>query len=191
MTAWPVAVACVLAFVASGLLWVRSRYVLVSVAGQSMVPSFHHGDRVLVRRTVRRSPRIGEVAVLRLSRSGARGRPTPNGRIRLDRTRWVIKRVAALPGDAVPESVRAAVGGVPVVPDGMLVLLGDNPHGSKDSRSWGFVPAADLLGKVVARTPVGRSGIRASASGLGDRSRPARPRPAARRAVAGRRPPPG
>jgi signal peptidase I len=178
VTAWPAAGACALACVTGGLVWIRSHYVLVSVAGQSMVPSFKHGDRVLVRRTAGRSPEIGEVAVLRLSRPGP------------GRARWVIKRVAARTGDDVPESVRAAVGGESVVPAGMLVLLGDNPHGSSDSRTRGFFPAADLLGRVVARVPSpGRDGD-ATASGSGDRSRPLGSRRAAAHAGEGRPPTP-
>src|SRR5262249_19252445 len=140
-----------------------------------------HGDRVLVRRSASRLPQRGEVAVLRRSRPNAgapvrRGHPSWPGRGRL-----AIKRVAALPGDAVPESVRTVVGGAVVVPDGMLVLLGDNPRASHDSRSWGFVPAADVLGKVVTKMP----GTPGPASQPGTRRRPAEPSSIARHVAQG------
>ncbi len=35
------------------------------------------------------------------------------------------------------------------VPDGMLFLLGDNRHASKDSRFWGFAPRENVRGRPV------------------------------------------
>jgi hypothetical protein len=72
----------------------------------------------------------------------------------------IVKRVAALPGDDVPRSVRDAVTEA-TVPAGRLVLLGDS-RASADSRAWGFAAVEDVLGVVVAElhrapTPGGAS----------------------------------
>lgn len=120
----------------------RRRFVLVHVQGRSMLPTFRPGDRVLVRRAPADRIARGTVAVLRVRHTAA----AP--------AHWVIKRVAAVPGDPVPASVRPAAGGISVVPAGQLVVLSDNPRGN-DSRRWGLVSGSDLIGPVIATLPPG------------------------------------
>jgi signal peptidase I len=63
--------------------------------------------------------------------------------------RWLVKRVTAVAGDAVPEEVRPSVGGADsLVPVGALVVRGDAER-SQDSRHFGFVLADSVLGTVV------------------------------------------
>jgi signal peptidase I len=129
------------AVLATALLFraVRRRLLLVEVVGDSMAPTYRHGDRLLVVR--RRRFRTGQVVI------AARGMAdlAPGG------CPWLVKRLAAMPGEATPEAAVAASGGRRTVPAHAVVLLGDSPA-SIDSRSVGFVPLADLGGVVLGRT---------------------------------------
>jgi signal peptidase I len=60
----------------------------------------------------------------------------------------MIKRVGAVAGEPVPEGIPVPDA---VVPEGKLVLLGDNAEISFDSRIVGYFPAELLLGGVVRR----------------------------------------
>ncbi len=62
----------------------------------------------------------------------------------------MVKRVAAGPGDPRPAFMPdRGDGSGPVVPTGQLVVLGDNPARSLDSRQIGYVPADRVLGVVL------------------------------------------
>ncbi|NUW38473.1 hypothetical protein HTZ77_44830 [Nonomuraea sp. SMC257] len=127
-----------------GVVGVRRRYLVVTVHGESMLPTYRPGERVLVRRARADSLRAGQVVVLSdlVPAGGAELRP-----------RWIIKRVAALPGDPIPRdtvpALRTASG--TRVPAGHLVVLGDNPDRSHDSRHSGYLTTDRLYG-VVLRT---------------------------------------
>ncbi|MDQ3538867.1 MAG: S26 family signal peptidase, partial [Actinomycetota bacterium] len=98
----------------------------VAVKGVSMAPTLLPGDRLLVR-PVRRLRR-GELVVVR----------DP-----AEPDRWVVKRVAALPGERVLVDGRwLSAGGAG------LVVLGDNAAQSTDSRQYGAVPLRGVHGRV-------------------------------------------
>lgn len=125
----------------------RSRLALIRVTGSSMTPAFADGDRLLVRRTTR--VRRGDAVVFR--------NPVPFGDGD-DALAWLVKRVSALPGDAVPPDVREIVGAPDGgrVPPGSLIVRGDAAR-TQDSRHFGYVPQSSLLGVVLTRpTPLGR-----------------------------------
>ncbi|HEU5475339.1 MAG TPA: S26 family signal peptidase [Actinophytocola sp.] len=131
-----------LAAVAAGRL-AAHRWVAVTVRGDSMCPALTDGDRVLLRRTPVHRLAVGDIVVVRLPGMprvvGPRDRP------------WLIKRVAALPGDPVPSAVAPAVDGAAHVPPNRLVLLSDNPVGAIDSRQFGYLTPDLVLGRVVRR----------------------------------------
>ena len=138
------------------LLWtLYRRYAVVDVHGASMEPTLRHGDRVLVRRVREGGVRTGDIVVV--ERFGWDDQP---------RRVWVVKRAAAVAGDPVPGSVAHAAGVAPgsAVPAGRLVVLGDNPAHSTDSRVWGYLPTDRLLGVVRRRMGAGER----DGSGRGD-----------------------
>jgi signal peptidase I len=147
-------------------LALRNEYTLITVTGDSMWPTLAPGDRVLVRRARLRRIRRGQVIVFEApSANGYRAGALP-GRARADRE-WIIKRVAAVPGDPRPDDIPAAAGSP--VPPGKFVVLGDNPAWSHDSRHIGYVPGDRLLGVVVRAAPrstfdrVGTTAVQSSA----------------------------
>ncbi|MFJ1551423.1 S26 family signal peptidase [Streptomyces sp. NPDC088246] len=133
------------------------RLVVVTVHGISMRPTYQDKDRVLVRR---RPPEVGEVVVIEQPAEASSGWPDGHSppavcleADRLTERRWLIKRVAAVAGGEVPRAQAAALEDMEGrrVPAGRLVLLGDNPEASVDSRSLGFFRESGVLGVVVRR----------------------------------------
>lgn len=57
--------------------------------------------------------------------------------------------------DEWPSSFNSAGAGVVdvEVPEGRVIVLGDNRSVSQDSRVWGAIPVSDIVGKVVCATP--------------------------------------
>jgi signal peptidase I len=144
-------VGLVIAVAAAVTVAIRRRIATVTVSGPSMLPTLADGDRLLIRRVRLADLAVGDIVVLQ--------RPTPDDTWRTEPPRWpptrgdwLIKRVAALPGDPVPAGIPAPDA---TVPGGHLVVLGDNRAASYDSRTVGHVPADRILG-VVVRAVAGR-----------------------------------
>ncbi|WP_354645358.1 S26 family signal peptidase [Kitasatospora camelliae] len=133
----------------------RRRLFLVTVRGLSMFPTLAPGDRMLAVGPGRRPPRTGDIVVAPAPRTvgwaGQRAARTDDR----DAHR-VIKRVAAVGGDRVPERLRSFSGlrDRESVPEGTVLLLGDGRH-SEDSRHWGFCPQHLLVGRVLLRVARG------------------------------------
>ena len=138
----------VLLFLAVNLVTARIR-----VEGNSMEPSLHDGQMVVVNRLAYRwsEPSRGDIVVFYFP---------------LDPSRRFIKRVIGLPGDnveardgllyvngaALDEPYLAAppryTGAWQVEPE-TLFVLGDNRNNSDDSQNWGALPMNEVIGKAV------------------------------------------
>lgn len=139
-----------------------------NIDGTSMEPGLHNAELVLVDKWTYlfHQPARGDVVVFRAP-------PDP--------TEDYVKRVIALPGDIVSVvGTRVAVNGVTLketyvdphnqgvppgahevtgltVPPNMYFVLGDNRAVSSDSRIWGFVPRANIIGRAaLVYWPLGR-----------------------------------
>jgi signal peptidase I len=154
---WQVAVLAVIAFAVVGL---RPG----EVSGYSMEPRIDTGELVLINALAYRlgAPRRGDIVAFRHLRTG----PSV-----------YLKRVVGLPGDRVAiERGTVRVNGAKLeepyvrfaddrtfgavtVPPNAYYVLGDNRPASEDSRTWGFVPASELIGHAAfGLWPPGRIG---------------------------------
>jgi signal peptidase I len=143
----PLAIAIALAFL------VRATIRIYVIPSFSMAPTLMAGDHIVVTPyRFRSEPQAGDVIVFRS--------PHAAGEL-------MVKRVIGTPGDlvetregrvivrghAIAESylaAQASTGLIPsqVVPAGSYFVLGDNRTDSLDSRSWGLLPRADVLGRA-------------------------------------------
>lgn len=142
-------VAAMLGVAAAALLWMKHRLLIIDVDGISMAPTLRAGERVLVRRVPFRRVQPGHIVLVEgISEGPAGGPERPAGRPRL-----ILKRAAAVAGDPVPAPVARALaaGSGAAVPAGHLVVLGDNPDYSFDSRNFGYLPGDRVVGVVRRR----------------------------------------
>jgi signal peptidase I len=134
------ATAMVVVALAMWVVVLRRRLLVVTVRGVSMEPTYRSGDRLLVRRLRLNQVRTGQVVVVRVPGAGPDD-PTASR---------VVKR-AVVPGDPVPPDIPVPE---PFVPEGRLLILGDNLARSNDSRRLGYLPADALIGVVLR--PIGQ-----------------------------------
>lgn len=132
------AVPAALAVAVAAAALLRSRVFLVRVHGRSMTPTYQPGERLVAVRGTRRLRR-GDVVVFR----------PPDSAWSLlgqaERGRAAVKRLAALPGDALPS-------GTGRVPAGHVFLVGERPR-TLDSRVYGAVPVDRVLGRLARPRP--------------------------------------
>lgn len=133
------------------------------VSGSSMYPNFKDGDYIITDKlSYRFNPPVrGDIVVFKNPR---------------DKSQDFIKRIIGLPNDKVrvenghvylngkqlkepylkPEIVTnpqsfIREGDEITVPEGKLLVFGDNRPNSSDSREWGFITNDEIIGKVFLR----------------------------------------
>ncbi len=130
----------------------RAAVHIYSIPSRSMAPTLEPGDQIVVTRYFRSAPERGHVIVFR----------SPSGSDEL-----IVKRVVAVPGDLVdshlgrvrigghtlaePYVLREAASGAispQIIPAESYFVLGDNRDDSLDSRTWGVVPATNVVGRA-------------------------------------------
>ncbi|MGK5740121.1 S26 family signal peptidase [Micromonospora sp. URMC 103] len=128
-----------LALLLGAIGWIRRRLIVTEVHGPSMLPTYRDGDRLLTRRRAGRERlSTGQVVVLR--------NPRPPGLPGSSTGPWLVKRIVAVAGDRLPPGMPGGH-----VPDGYVLVLGDNLAQSLDSRHLGPIPTRAILGTVVRR----------------------------------------
>lgn len=134
------------------------RLAAVTVAGRSMEPTLSDNDRLLAWRAPR-PLRVGDVVVLESPYEAGElvreevsipWRRPPARPGETDR-RWIVKRVVALAGDRVPSVAAGKHSEGETVPSGHLLVVGDNPEESYDSRQIGYIPAERVFGLILRR----------------------------------------
>jgi signal peptidase I len=115
-----------------------------TIPSKSMEPGGRRGDYILADKTAyrRMAPQKGDIIIF----------VNPD-----NRSQRFIKRVEALPGEtaALPDGSNQAV------PHGFVYVLGDNRSSSIDSRTFGFVPLANVIGKArQVYFSIGEDGVR-------------------------------
>lgn len=137
--------------IALGMI-VRAAVHIYAIPSESMAPTLTAGDQIVVTRYFRSAPQRGDVVVFES--------PIAPGEL-------MVKRVIATPGDLIdsrlsrvriggytlaePYVLRAgATGSVPaqLVPAEAYFVMGDNREDSSDSRSWGAIPRARIVGRA-------------------------------------------
>ncbi|HVR38753.1 MAG TPA: signal peptidase I [Thermoanaerobaculia bacterium] len=165
----PIAIAVGLAMLVRGAMHIYS------IPSESMAPALQVGDHILVTPYLASAPERGDVIVFRSI---------------TDTRELAVKRVVGVPGDYIdsrlgrtrigthtlPEPYvlrEAATGAISaqLVPENCYFVMGDNRANSLDSRSWGWLPREQIVGRaqlVLWSSGNGESNDAANASPMSD-----------------------
>ena len=142
------------------------------IPSDSMVPTLHIGDRLVVEKLSYRfhQPTTGDIIVF-----------SPPAQLQIQgftKDQAFIKRVIGEPGQTVAvQSGKVYLNGNPLqedyiaeppeyelvqqkVPENQYFVMGDNRNDSNDSSKWGFLPKRNIIGRAVFRFwPLDRGGL--------------------------------
>jgi len=134
------------------------------VPSGSMIPTLKIGDRILVDKLFFSGSSLGRGAIVVFHHPAHDNMCGPPGEDLVKRviatagqTIWSNRGAIYIDGKVIRESYLprgTSLGSTPIarqtIPEGDVYLLGDNRSISCDSRYWGPVPTASIVGKVVA-----------------------------------------
>lgn len=156
--------------VIAAIIVIPIRYFIMQpflVSGSSMEPNFHSRDYLIVDKISYKigSPKRGDVVVFRFPE-------LPN---QPSQKKFLVKRLVGLPGDTIKINT---IGQITItnsqnpngkiidedyvvnkdgdtyeitVPEGKVLVMGDNRPVSYDSRAWGLLPIENLVGRAYLR----------------------------------------
>ena len=142
------------------------------IPSESMYPTLHTGDRLVVEKVSYRfhPPETGDIVVFQT--------PPELQRRGYDKNQAFIKRIIGRPGEVISvANGKVYLNGQPLqedyiaeppnqpfptvkIPEDEFFVMGDNRNDSNDSRYWGFLPQQNLIGRATFRFwPLDRIGL--------------------------------
>lgn len=141
-----------------GFVIINYIFCTVRVEGSSMVPTLHHGDRLIVWR-LGYEPQNGDIVVLEPPIYNVDDHYVKRVIATEGQTVQIINNHVYVDGEVLEETyIQGEVSALgskyelpQIIPQGACFVLGDNREHSTDSRSFGLVPNDHIMGKVKLR----------------------------------------